>query len=157
MVDSDDPTPDALSPTPRIEIRRVVGAGGPDDRLAGLPPFLRTDRRPHHPLQLLAGPEDGDPQGGGRPGAHVLSFRRPGALPRLRAGHRHNLSDETASRIDHQVETLLEDQQAYARSVVEDHHDGLEQVVKLLMEEETVTSAQLRDQLGPPASELAGA
>ncbi|MGA7271001.1 MAG: hypothetical protein WB239_08000 [Acidimicrobiia bacterium] len=68
----------------------------------------------------------------------------------------HALSDETAASIDHEVATLLENEQAHARTVIEDHHDELERVVKLLMEEETVTSDQLRDQLGPPASETAG-
>ncbi len=77
-------------------------------------------------------------------------------LPEERKVYSSALSDETAASIDHEVATLLENEQAHARTVIEDHHDELERVVKLLMEEETVTSDQLRDQLGPPASETAG-
>ena len=58
-------------------------------------------------------------------------------------------SEETAARVDEEVQKLLEDRFAYTRSCLEEHRSELDKLVKALMEHETITQESLEEILGP--------
>lgn len=66
------------------------------------------------------------------------------------------ISEETASRVDREVETLLHEREEAVEGLIEDHRGDLEGLVKLLEEQESVTNEELRSEWGPPASEQSG-
>ena len=65
------------------------------------------------------------------------------------------LSEKTAARIDDEVEALLSERERYVEALIDEHRRDLERIVKVLLEDETMTSDELRAELGPPARESA--
>jgi cell division protease FtsH len=64
-----------------------------------------------------------------------------------------NVSEATQSRIDQDVQALIDGQHKAARSILETHREELDKLVELLMDHETVETEELRDVLGPPSFE----
>jgi cell division protease FtsH len=61
----------------------------------------------------------------------------------------HHYSQETAARIDQEVQTLLEDRHKMARQILQDVRPQLDELVALLLQKETVDKNQLANILGP--------
>lgn len=58
-------------------------------------------------------------------------------------------SEETASRVDGEVQKLLEDRYAYTRACLKEHHQALDKLVTALMDQETIDQEALEQILGP--------
>jgi len=65
-----------------------------------------------------------------------------------------NVSEETQAQIDRDIRGIIGDQHKAARSVLERHREVLDRLVAALMDHETVEDGELREILGPPASEI---
>ncbi|MFP3915831.1 MAG: ATP-dependent zinc metalloprotease FtsH, partial [Actinomycetota bacterium] len=66
------------------------------------------------------------------------------------------VSEETAARVDREVESLLHEREETVEELIDEHRRDLESLVKLLEEQESVTAEMLRSEWGPPASERTG-
>jgi len=64
-----------------------------------------------------------------------------------------NVSEETQAQIDRDIRGIIEKQHKAARSVLERHREVLDRLVGALIDHETVEDGELREILGPPASE----
>jgi cell division protease FtsH len=62
-------------------------------------------------------------------------------------------SEETAARIDRDVQKLLDERHTYVRALLEEKRDLLDKVANALLKEETLDQDQLRELLGPRLDE----
>ena len=60
-----------------------------------------------------------------------------------------NFSEETAARIDEEVQKLLQERYAYTRTCLEEHRSALDELATALMEHETINQETLEEILGP--------
>ncbi|HHX65066.1 MAG TPA: ATP-dependent zinc metalloprotease FtsH [Chloroflexi bacterium] len=65
-------------------------------------------------------------------------------------------SEETAARIDRNVQSVLDERYLAVRDLVESARDRLDALVNALLENETVTQEQLQDILGPRPERMPG-
>jgi cell division protease FtsH len=62
--------------------------------------------------------------------------------------HRREYSETTAREVDEEIKTILSEAFERAQEILEDHKDGLDQLVELLLEEEEVSGNKVYDILG---------
>lgn len=65
------------------------------------------------------------------------------------------VSEETQAQVDRDIQTIIAEQHKVALSVLEQHREALDRLVDALMDHETVEDDELREILGPSASEIA--
>jgi cell division protease FtsH len=77
--------------------------------------------------------------------------RRPLFMESSAIASPRDYSEEKARQIDEEVEQILEQAHEHVQTILNNKRDILEQLYQLLMEQEVVEGAQLREILGKPA------
>jgi cell division protease FtsH len=72
-------------------------------------------------------------------------------------GHERNFSEEVASIIDREIKSLIEERYTYSKGILTDNRDMIEEIVKVLLEKETLDEKEFEEIMEKVRNERASA